>query len=351
MLHKFFRFNFHLRGARKFALVEWFGLIFPIMGFLMGGSALSAQKILKLATITPDNSPWNDTLYAGAEKIAALTEGRVHIRVFGNGLAGEEGEVLRKMRLGSVDAGIFTAIALKSIVPQTLVLSLPYFIQDEKELQKAIDELTPGFNRDFARQGYEVLGWAFSGWIYMFYKDNVRTPSQVDRVRLGVSPAEPELQAAWLALGFRVTSIAFSDTFISLQNGLISGFYSTPVGALAYQWFAFTPHMVDSRVAPLLGAVLVSSRSWSRIRPEDQQSIRSEMQKMIGKFSSVAVKQDVDALKLMQKNGLNIYKPTATEEREWQAAFQNVGYAKVIGPNHAISTELYERAQQIIQPR
>ena len=183
----------------------------------------------------------------------------------------------------------------------------------------------------------------------MFYKDDIRTPNQVGRVRLGVSPAEPELQAAWLALGFRVTSISFSETFISLQNGLISGFYSTPVGALAYQWFAFTPHMVDSKVAPLLGAVLVSSRSWRRIRAEDQQSIRSEMQKMISQFSSVAVKQDVEALKLMQKNGLNVYTPTATEEREWQAAFQNVGYAQVIGPNHPISTELYERAQKILR--
>ena len=146
MLHK--QFDFRL-VFRKCTLIVWFGFIF--LSLLPG---LSAQTILKLATITPDNSPWNDTLYAGAEKIEALTEGRVRIRVFGNGLAGEEGEVLRKMRLGSVDAGIFTAIALKSVVPQTLVLSLPYFIQDEKELQKAIDELTPGFNQDFARQGY-----------------------------------------------------------------------------------------------------------------------------------------------------------------------------------------------------
>ena len=339
------RLGFQSGRCGKVALAVWF------VCFGFWGMGLSAQTILKLATITPDNSPWNDTLYAGAEKIADLTQGRVRIRVFGNGLAGEEGEVLRKMRLGSVDAGIFTAIALKQVVPQTLVLSLPYFIKHEDELQKAIDELTPAFNRDFARQGYEVLGWAFSGWIYMFYKDDVRTPSDVGRVRLGLSPAEPELQAAWLALGFRVTSIAFSDTFISLQNGLISGFYSTPVGALAYQWFAFTPHMVNSRVAPLLGAVLVSARSWRRIKAEDQQTIRSEMQKMIAEFSGVAVKQDGEALKFMQKNGLNVYTPTAAEEAKWQAAFQNIGYAQVIGPNHAISSDLYERAQQIVRPR
>ncbi|WGK68143.1 TRAP transporter substrate-binding protein DctP [Candidatus Haliotispira prima] len=323
-------------------------VLVPVFGIAVG---LQSQTVLKLATITPDNSPWNDTLYAGVEKIEKQTGGRVRIRIYGNGLAGEETEVLRKIRLGSVDAGVFTAVALKSVVPKTLVLSLPYFVRTKEDLQMIMDELTPGFNKDFAKQGYEVLGWAFSGWIYMFYKDDIRSPNDVGNVRLGVSPSEPELQAAWQALNFRVTTVTFSDTFISLQNGLLSGFYSTPIGALAYQWFAFTPHMIDSKVAPLLGAVLVSSRSWRRISAADRAVIRSEMQKMISNFSDVAQKQDIKAVEVMKKKGLKVYAPTEAAEQAWQDAFHEKGYPQVIGSNRAISDDLYQRARQIIQTR
>ncbi|MEM9425013.1 MAG: TRAP transporter substrate-binding protein DctP, partial [Spirochaetota bacterium] len=284
----------------------WFSL------FLLGAALrtpIQAQLIIKLATITPDNSPWNDTLYAAGEQVEKLTEGRIRLRIYGNGLAGEENEVLRKIRLGSVDAGVFTAISLKSVVPETLVLSLPYFIKNEESLQRVLDELTPSFNTSFAENGYEILGWAFSGWIYMFYKDNIRSPSQVSNVRLGVGPTEPELQAAWRAVGFRVTTVSFSDTFISLQNGILTGFHASPIGALAYQWFAFTPYMVDSKIAPLLGAILISKRSWRRVSPGDQAIIRNEINKMIKEFSNVAREQDARALALMKKNGLEVYKP------------------------------------------
>ncbi len=316
-----------------------------------GLPVLQAQTILKLATITPDNSPWNDALYAGVERIEKLTNGRVRIRVFGNGLAGEEIEVLRKMRLGSVDSGVFTAIAMKSVVPETLVMSLPYFIQNEEDLQHLMDELAPGFNQKFAKRGYEVLGWAFSGWIYMFFKDDIRSPKDTANVRLGVNPSSPELQAAWQALGFRVAAVTLSDTFISLQNGLLSGFNSAPIGALAYQWFAFTPHMLNSKMAPLLGGVLISNRSWRRISAPDQATIRNEMKKIIRDFSAVALEQDEKALAVMQKHGLQVHNLTAAQEQAWQNAFRQKGYPHVIGPNRVIPQELYQRAQKIVQTR
>ena len=170
--------------------------IYLLLSFCFS-SILNAQVLIKLATITPDNSPWNDTLYAGAERVEKLTNGRVRIRIYGNGLAGGEREVLRKIRLGSVEAGVFSALALKSLVPGTLVMTLPYFVRTEKQLQRVLDELTPEFNSTFATKGYEVLGWAFSGWIHMFYKNDIRSPEQVGNVRLGVDPSEAELQAAW----------------------------------------------------------------------------------------------------------------------------------------------------------
>ena len=201
--------NFLLRKSRQIGS----SLLLAFVS-LCGIANLQAQITIKLATITPDNTPWNDALYAGVERIEKLVNGRVRVRVYGNGLAGDESEVLRKMRLGSVDAGIFTAIALKSVVPETLVFSLPYFIKTQEDLEKVMKELMPDFNKSFAKNGYKVLGWAFSGWVYMFYKNDIRTPDQVHNVRLGISPSEPELQAAWQSLGFRVSTVSFSDTFV-----------------------------------------------------------------------------------------------------------------------------------------
>lgn len=323
-------------------------LLFALAALFFPASLLNAQTTLKLATITPDNSPWNDTLYLMADTIAEKTDGRVEIKIFGNGLAGEERDVLRKMRLGSVDAGIFSALAMKIVVPETLVMTLPYLVKDLDELKKIMAEFTPEFNTKFNQQGYEVLGWAFSGWSYLFTKTPINSPSETSNIRLGVSPSEPELLAAWQAIGFQVTTISFSETFVSLQSGLLTGYYNTPLGALAYQWFAFTPNMLDSKAAPLLGGILVSQRSWRRISPTDQAIIKQEVARMIAQFEQVAIDQDNRALATMKSKGLQVITPSPAQEAAWIDAYKSKGYSKVIGGG-SVPQELLDRALQIIQ--
>ena len=102
-------------------------------------------------------------------------------------------------------------------------------------------------------------------------------------------------------------------------------------------------------MAPLLGAVLVSGRTWRRISPPDQVILRKEMNQMLQEFSSLAQEKDLQALEVMKKNGLKISSSSKAEEQAWEAAFIEKGYPVIIGKDRAISNELYKRARQLIQ--
>jgi TRAP-type C4-dicarboxylate transport system substrate-binding protein len=59
--------------------------------------------------------------------------------------------------------------------------------------------------------------------------------------------------------------LAPTDIAVSLQNGAINAIPAPPYAALVFQWFQQTPHMLDLEVAPLLGGLVVNTRTWERV--------------------------------------------------------------------------------------
>ena len=69
------------------------------------------------------------------------------------GVAGDEGDMIRKMRFGQLDAAVLTAFGMNKIVPNTFIMSLPGVFQSEDELDFAIQTFAPGFDQDFVDEG------------------------------------------------------------------------------------------------------------------------------------------------------------------------------------------------------
>ena len=65
--------------------------------------------------------------------------------------------------------------------------------------------------------------------------------------------------------GFSPVPLETSDILPGLQTGLINAFDTTPLAALAFQWFALAPNMADLKFAPLTGATVIDKRAWEKI--------------------------------------------------------------------------------------
>ena len=88
--------------ARAAQLVGVFLLIFGMLCLPMAG--LAAESI-KFATLAPKGSTWMNNFEAMGKEMRAKTDGELRLRIYPNGVQGDELDVVRKMRAGLIHAG------------------------------------------------------------------------------------------------------------------------------------------------------------------------------------------------------------------------------------------------------
>ena len=64
------------------------------------------------------------------------------------------------------------------------------------------------------------------------------------------------------ANGFQPRAMAMTDILTGLTTGMIEGLPTPPVAALAFQWNRQTPYMLDIGLAPVVGATVISRKTW-----------------------------------------------------------------------------------------
>ena len=75
---------------------------------LLIGPAHAAEKsvIIKLATLAPEGSSWMKTFHALNKEVMEKTNNQVQFKVYGGGVMGDEVDILRKMKIGQIQAAI-----------------------------------------------------------------------------------------------------------------------------------------------------------------------------------------------------------------------------------------------------
>ncbi|MBK9516331.1 MAG: TRAP transporter substrate-binding protein DctP [Anaeromyxobacter sp.] len=114
-----------------------------------------AAVTLKLATLAPSGSAWHDLLKALGQAWEAESGGEVKVRVYPGGAQGSEGEMVRKLGIGQLQAAALFSVGLHDVVREPQALSTPFLFQDEAELRCAMGRVVLALDaaRDACRTG------------------------------------------------------------------------------------------------------------------------------------------------------------------------------------------------------
>src|SRR5918911_3969269 len=94
----------------------------------------SAQEVtVKLGTLAPQGSTWHNLLKEMGEKWAEASGGKVKLRIYAGGTQGNEGDMVRKMAVGQLQAAAITNVGMHDIVKEPQALSVPGMIESEAE--------------------------------------------------------------------------------------------------------------------------------------------------------------------------------------------------------------------------
>ena len=302
--------------------------------------SLSALTI-KLASPLPEGTEWDNTLRRMADEWSDITDGQIQMRIYPGGIAGDEGDMVRKMRIGQIDAGVFSAYGLKVMVPETFVFTLPGLLQDDEELDYILDNYVDRFDERFREEGFEIMAWSKSGWAYIFGRRPIYSPDDLRKETLAVASSESEMSSAFKSLGFNVVPVSINETMVALQSGLANSFTAPPVAAGAFQWFALAPYMTEYRLAPVIGGLVLSERAWSRIPEEFHDDLKASMVRVARKFYTESIRLNELALRVMLENGLQQVVLDEEGLDAWESVMMG-GHELLVGEGKAIPHEVYD---------
>ncbi len=302
-----------------------------LSGIPAARGAAAAPIVVKMATLAPEGSAWYQILAQMGDDWKKASGGAVLLRIYPGGVVGDEDAMFRKMRVGQLQAAAVTGIGLATVERSFYALHVPMMYASEEEFDYVRDRLSPMLERRLAEKGYVVLNWGDAGWVHFFAKVPFTRPGEVKAMKLYVGAEDATLFQLYKETGFRPVNLSVVDILPGLQTGLINAFDTTPLAALAFQWFALAPNMSDLKFAPLTGATVIDKRAWEKIpaalRPKILEASRAGGVRLRGEIR----KLNEEAVKVMVKNGLKVTAVSPQVKAEWRKMIEDI-YPRIRGP-------------------
>ena len=282
-----------------------------------GAKKPKPQFQIKFATLAPEGSTWMKSMHAIDDEVRRRTENRLGFKFYPGGVQGDEKKVLRKIRNGQLHGGGFTGFGLGSVVSEVRVQELPFMFESLDELDYLREQTDSYFFDAFGDKGFEHLGWADVGFIYVFSKNPVRSPDEMQNAKMWIWAGDPLAELFFKAFGISPIPLSAPDVLTSLQTGVIDAVYGSSLACVALQWFTRVNYMSDVPVTHGLGAALVSKKALGKVDPADVEILIEVSRPLLLELSKKTRVQNVEAVEEMKKEGVEVLEIQDTVRAEF----------------------------------
>jgi TRAP-type transport system periplasmic protein len=323
-------------------------VIFPFVLLAMWlSSNVSAQTRIRLATLIPSGTSYHHSLLEMGEKWKKASNGNIALTIYPDGIMGSEDEIVRRMRVGQLQAAVLTVSGLSAIDPAVGALQkMPLVYRSLDEAAYVRNKLAPELDRRFADKGFVVLFWTDGGWVRLFSKEPGMVPQDFKKMKIFVTAGDVTQSELYKSAGFKPVLLEWSDVLTSLQTGLVDALPTIPLHALSNQFYISTHHMLEVNWIPLVGALIMTKKSWDAL-PQAQ---RDDMLKAAAdcgqEFQTNNRKENQEALESMQKRGLQVHPVTKEAEEEWRRFSESL-YPQIRGT--IVPADTFDKVLQLLR--
>ena len=268
------------------------------------------NTVIKTALITPEGSAWTNLLVLMSKEVSEKTKGEVTFKIYAGGVSGDELDVIRKMKANRIHAAGFSGVGLGVILPEFRILEAPMLYQNYGEVDLIKEKYREKFSSDLEKQGYVLLGFAEAGFVYLFSKTDISSPSWTTTAKMWTWTGDPVSENFFQSNGIKTYPLHLADVNTGLETGMIDSFYSPPLAAVAFQWHAKIRYMLDCPMVNSSGALILKKEVYDKISPGNQTILKETARKYCDQLIQTTRKDNLDAIIIMAEGGVKIVKPT-----------------------------------------
>lgn len=288
--------------------------------FCLTVSVAHARKVtVKLATVAPKGTSFYRILEQLAADWAKSSGGEVQLRIFPGGVAGDETAVVKKMRLGTLQAALMTSTGLADIDRAINALQIPMAFASHAELDFVRLRMEPGLEKVYADHGFVVLAWSEAGWVRFLSTEPIVTPGDAHKLKMFINAGNPEQVQVWKSGGFKPVPLPVTEITTALQTGLIEAVPTTPQGTLMMGWHQHARFMSDFAWSPLVGGLVIDKRTWDQIDEAKRPALLAAARAAGDRLRADVRANDSAAVSEMAKRGLTLTPMPAAALTQWKA--------------------------------
>jgi TRAP-type C4-dicarboxylate transport system substrate-binding protein len=305
------------------------GSIRSLPGFLLAllvtmAAAPASAVDIKIATVAPDGSRWMQQMRAGAREIQSRTGGRVAIKFYPGGVMGNDAQVLRKIRIGQLQGGAFTAGGLGERYGALNLYGIPLLFRSLDEIDTVRSQLDPELAAGLDEAGFVTFGFIEGGFAHLLSNEPIRSVEDMRRKKVWVPEGDPISFMAMEALGLSPAVLPVTDVLTGLQTGLIEIAFASPVAALVLQWHTKVKYITDLPISYSMGIFAIEKRTYSALSSEDSEIVREVMSRYVGDLDREARDDNRKAAEVLANSGLQTVTVNAADVERWRSTIETI---------------------------
>lgn len=276
------------------------------LGMLATGQLSAAPMQLNFGHVGAPGSLFEASANEFAERANARLGDRAKVVVFGSSQLGKDKELLKKLKLGTVNFALPSSV-MASVADEFGLFDMPYLVKDRAHMARIEKEIVwPTLAPVVEKKGYKILAVWENGFRNITNNTRpinkpedlqdlkLRTPKSVWRVKM------------FKAYGANPTPLSFSEVFVALQTGTFDG-QENPLAQIAsgkfqevQKYLSMTGHVYTPAY------VTVSTKYWAELPADVRQILESTAKETQAFVYEKAAQLEVELLAELKKGGMQV---------------------------------------------
>jgi tripartite ATP-independent transporter DctP family solute receptor len=271
---------------------------------LSAGTALAQQEV-KFGHVGAPGSLFAQSAEMFAARANAKLGNRAKVVIYGSSQLGSDGELLKKLKLGTVDLALPSTV-MTSVAPEFGVFEMPYLVQDRGHAARIADAVVrPILGPIVEKAGYRIIGVWENG--YREITNNKRPivkPADLQGIKLRV-PGGVWRVKMFKAYGANPSPMELKEVFVALQTGVMDG-QENPLTQIYSQKFQEVQKFLSLTGHVYTPAYLTAGASWSRLPADVQKTLADTAKEVEPDVLKLAAKLDGELIGKMKTSGIQV---------------------------------------------
>ena len=311
---------------------------------LFAAAATAAPKEFAIANDSTDDTITGLMTQKLKEVLEAKSKGAFKVATFPNSQLGSDREITQSCQNGELAFVVQNTAPQVNFVPKAAVFDLPNLFPNKKVARAALDKFQKDIEPEYAKAGIVMLGFGDQGFRVLSSNKAINKIEDFKGLKLRTMENKYHVQY-WQSLGANPTPLPFSELYLALQQGTVTGQENPYEVIVATKLYEVQKYVIDTNHLFHTITIIMSKNIYDQLTPEEQKLVRDAAREVITWGREQADKRHADRVAILKKNNVQIIKLDEKLLGEMQAKSKPV-YDNI---SKAVGADLVKKLQDAVK--